>query len=207
MRTASEKPLAGLHPRVTRAIWRAVILELARHGYDGLTMEQVARRARVGKAALYRRWPGKEAMVLEMIGAIDIPLIASEDCGSLRADLADFLEKAARLMKRPLARRLIPEFYAEMNREGPLGRALRAKLTGGKASRINELVGRAVRRGELKYPPDPMTAAALIAGPVYWLWLVERAPADPAAIQHLATAIAAALTAHQPLEAAVKTAS
>lgn len=192
---AGKSSTGGLHARVTRAIWRAVILELAATGYDRLSMEQVARRAKVGKAALYRRWPGKEAMVLEMVGALDIPIIASQDRGSLRADLADFLQKAARLMKRPLARRLIPEFCAEMNRDGPLGRALRTKLADGKASRIGELVERAVQRGELRHPPDQALAAAVIAGPIYWAWLVGRSPADQAAIQQLATAIAAALTA------------
>src|SRR5690554_408967 len=132
-----------LHSRVTRAIWRAVILELSRAGYQGLSMEQVARRAGVGKAALYRRWSGKEAMVLALIETIDLPTVQSEDKGSLQADLLDYLKNAGRLLRRPLMRRILPEFYAEMSRGGPLGDALRVKLLGLKSLQVQELVERA----------------------------------------------------------------
>lgn len=194
MTTDLEKPPRdGLHPGTTRAIWRALILELADGGYGELSMERVARRAKVGKAALYRRWHGKEAMVLEMIGSIEIPILAGEDRGDLKADLVDYLTKAARFTRRPLARRLLPEFYAVMNRDDTLGRALRAKLLGPKTSRVNELLERAYRRGEIARVPEPGLTAALVVGPIYWAWLIERSPIDDDTIEKLAGAVAAAL--------------
>lgn len=182
-----------LHPRVTRAIWRAVILELARSGYAGLSMEQVARRARVGKAALYRRWPGKEAMVIDMIEDLDLPIIAAADRGSLEADLADYITQAARLARRPLARRLLPDFYAEMNRDSPLGTALRARLLGPKSSRVLDIVARAVGRGEMAPPPDPTLIPAIVAGTLYWSFVLERRAADAATIAGLSWALAGAI--------------
>jgi AcrR family transcriptional regulator len=184
---------AALHPRVTRAIWRAAILELAASGYAGLSMERVARRARVGKAALYRRWPGKEAMILEMIGDIDLPIVAAADCGGLEADLADYVRNAARLVRRPLARRLLPEFYAEMNRDGALGRALRQRLFGAKASRVLDIVDRAVARGEIAAPQDPTPIPAIVSGAIYWALFIERRPGDAATVAALAGALAAAI--------------
>src|SRR5690349_4476300 len=70
-----------------RAIYDAVVDQLATAGYDGLTMEGVAAAARTGKAALYRRWSGKEDLVLDALRATlpspaDVP--RHDD---LRADL------------------------------------------------------------------------------------------------------------------------
>jgi AcrR family transcriptional regulator len=35
--------------------------------YDGLSMEMIAAEAKVGKATIYRRWPNKEALVIDAI--------------------------------------------------------------------------------------------------------------------------------------------
>lgn len=46
------------------ALYAATLAELTALGYGRLTMEGIAARARTGKAALYRRWPDKHALVL-----------------------------------------------------------------------------------------------------------------------------------------------
>src|SRR5215469_17116772 len=45
------------------ALYDATLAELAAVGYSGLTMEGIAASARTGKAALYRRWSSKSALV------------------------------------------------------------------------------------------------------------------------------------------------
>lgn len=180
---------------MTRAIWRSLILELAETGYGALSVERVARRAKVGKAALYRRWPSKQAMVLDMIQAIEIPVVSADDCGSLPADLMDYLRKAAHFVRRPLARRLLPEFYAEISRGGPLGEALRSKIQGAKTTRLIELLERARRRGEIGHLPEPALVSALIIGPIYWAWMIERSAVGEETIQKLALALTVALIA------------
>ena len=47
------------------AVYAATLAELTDSGYGGLTMEGIAARARTGKAALYRRWPGKHPLVVD----------------------------------------------------------------------------------------------------------------------------------------------
>src|SRR3954470_14970712 len=74
----------------------AEILEAALHvlgevGYDRLTMDAVALRARASKATLYRRWNGKVSLVIDALHhhhqheAPAIPV----DTGSLRGDLIE----------------------------------------------------------------------------------------------------------------------
>jgi AcrR family transcriptional regulator len=57
-------------------------------GYDRLTLDAVARRARASKATLYRRWESKPSLVVDaMVRAKQPPHIEEHDTGSLRGDL------------------------------------------------------------------------------------------------------------------------
>ena len=57
-------------------------------GYDRLTLDAVARRARASKATLYRRWEGKPSLVVDaMVRAKQAPHVEEHDTGSLRGDL------------------------------------------------------------------------------------------------------------------------
>lgn len=59
---------------------------LADVGYDRLTMDAVAARARASKATLYRRWNTKAALVVDAICAQKEP-VQQPDTGTLRGDL------------------------------------------------------------------------------------------------------------------------
>src|SRR3954468_4364669 len=68
----------------------AAIDVLAETGYDGMTVDMVAARAKAGKATLYRRWPSKPDLVLDAVACLkrdDLNLAALPDTGSLRGDL------------------------------------------------------------------------------------------------------------------------
>jgi AcrR family transcriptional regulator len=57
-------------------------------GYDRLTMDAVAKRARASKATLYRRWETKPSLVVEaLVRAKSAPHVSDHDTGSLRSDL------------------------------------------------------------------------------------------------------------------------
>ncbi|MDF9816090.1 TetR/AcrR family transcriptional regulator [Streptomyces sp. SPB162] len=70
-----------------RAILDAALDQLGAVGWGGMTMEGVAARAQTGKAAVYRRWPSKEALVADAL-RLGLPQIgAPPDLGTLREDL------------------------------------------------------------------------------------------------------------------------
>lgn len=76
-------------PSLDAAILEAALRGLAAQGYDRMSMDDIASRARVGKAAIYRRWPSKAAVVAEAIahwrrglGPMEPP-----NTGSLRGDI------------------------------------------------------------------------------------------------------------------------
>src|SRR3982751_4600427 len=87
-----ERPKLGRKRDDTRdpEILDAALDVLAENGYDGMTIEMVASRAKAGKATLYRRWPSKPDLVLDAVACMksnDIDLAALPDTGTLRGDL------------------------------------------------------------------------------------------------------------------------
>src|SRR3954447_13971210 len=74
-------------PGATEAILEATVAILEEKGFGGLTIEAIADRAGVGRPALYRRWPSKEAIVEEALLGVADELVPIPDTGSLREDL------------------------------------------------------------------------------------------------------------------------
>ena len=69
------------------AICDATLALLLEVGYDRMSMDAVAARAHASKATIYRRWPGKQELVLDAVKARGVGLTVAEDTGSLRGDL------------------------------------------------------------------------------------------------------------------------
>lgn len=89
---AEAKPRLGRKRDHTRdpEILEVALDVLAETGYDGMTIDMVATRAKAGKATLYRRWPSKADLVLDAVVCMkskDIDLDALPDTGTLRGDL------------------------------------------------------------------------------------------------------------------------
>jgi AcrR family transcriptional regulator len=76
----------------------AALAELAEHGYQATNMNDIAARAGVGKAAIYRRWSSKAALITDALVYHRPDLLSAEapDTGSLNSDLDALVERAAR---------------------------------------------------------------------------------------------------------------
>ena len=196
---ADHKPAgaAVLREDVTDAISRAAFEELAETGYARMTMEAVTRRAGVGKAALYRRWPAKDAMVIDLVSRAVSAYTGHEahaiDTGSLRGDVEAFLADTVAVLRHPLVSRIVPDLFAEAIRNNPaLGHALR---TAGRARRstATRLLRRAIDRAELPEDLDVDLALDLLAAPLQFRVLFTSMTVDDAYLSRLATAVLAAL--------------
>jgi AcrR family transcriptional regulator len=186
---------AVLRGEITTAIRGAVMQELAEVGYGRLSIEAVARRAGVGKTAVYRRWSSKLEMVLEIVSAVAGQSLSLPDTGTLRGDLEMLLRIVARALQHPLASQIIPDLLAEAARNQMIARTLHEALRANQRDVGALLVGRAVERGELPAGADPDTAVEMIVGPLYWRLAIARTPLPSGHLPRLAAAIAAALGA------------
>ena len=76
-------------------ILNAALDVLAEEGYDGMTVDMVAARAKAGKATLYRRWPSKGELVIDAVACMkrgDFDLANLPDTGTLRGDLVAMIK-------------------------------------------------------------------------------------------------------------------
>lgn len=83
--TASQTRRRG--EQLERAVYAATLAELTELGFGRLTMEGIAAQARTGKAALYRRWPTKHALVRDALHHALPPLPRPRSDRSARENL------------------------------------------------------------------------------------------------------------------------
>ena len=148
-----------------RAILAAALDLIAERGPEGLGIEQVAARAGVGKATIYRRWPGKEDMLLDAIGSLgsDLPVPQGR---SVRADLVALLDAFCREAADPRRARL----FALLQGEGLRYPRLLARYTEAVLQPRQAVVASVLRRGlatgELRENTDIEAATFLLNGVV-----------------------------------------
>jgi AcrR family transcriptional regulator len=158
-----------------RAIFDAVLDQLQRVGYVGLTMEGVANCAQTGKAALYRRWPRKEDLVVDAIeDALPSPT-ALPDHGDVRDDLLDLLRRLAGLLNSP-AGCALQCLMSETERDESFARLLHERVKEPRKRMFLDLLVRGADRGQVR--PGAATQLVAEVGPalVMQRFLAEGAP-------------------------------
>lgn len=187
---------AVLREDVTEAIRAAVFEELAAVGYARMSIEGIARRAGVGKTAVYRRWRSKLHLVLDLVSAIAVQGLPAPDTGSLEGDLRLLYEVTSRALRHPVASQILPDLQAEAARNPDMAEAVQKALREGQDGVAKGIVTAAQTRGEVRPGVDPALALDLISGPLYWRSVVIRNPKLPKGyLAALARATTAALRA------------
>jgi AcrR family transcriptional regulator len=185
---------AQLRDRVTSAITAAVLEELAEHGYGAFSMNAVAQRAGVGKAALYRRWPSKEPMVVEVISPLATEGAEPEDTGSFDGDLRSLLTALRDVLARPRVARIATDLFAETLRSPSLAKALRVGVAVPRRHQVGLILERAMARGELNPDIDVDVTLDILAGAFLVRLATLGAPMDDAGMDALHRMLMRALT-------------
>lgn len=95
---SAPRPKPAVDPRIERSrqvILQAVLDELSELGHGALTIESIARRAGVGKATIYRRWPDKIALIADAFKLLQQQRDPELVAGSPREKLERILRHAA----------------------------------------------------------------------------------------------------------------
>ena len=138
-----------------QAILEAAIELLAEVGYEAMTIEAVAVRARSSKATIYRRWPGKGELVAEAMRRRTEPVLEDlPDTGSLRGDLLGLAQRMCAGID-GLDGGLICGLGMAVRSDPQFGRLLAAHTYDGKLRSMAEVVSRAEARGEIPPGADP----------------------------------------------------
>lgn len=169
MATAVPRPARGaalLRPDLTEAVLVAALDVLGSAGYDRLSMDEVARRAGVSKAALYRRWPGKLDMVLDVLTRLSAPPEHIQ-AASLAEAVQALLRDAVAWLTDSRTRMVLPDLIAQAGRHPELGRALREHV-GGPRREWADTVLRAWTPDSPEGSRSRELAIDLLAAPLFW---------------------------------------
>lgn len=192
------RPRSAAADAAILAATRAALVEL---GWSRLTLGDVATRAGVAKTTLYRRWPGKNELVVdavaELFDELELP-----DRGSLAADIEGVVLQFATILARPEAKSGLMAVVAESTRDEALRTRIRDSIVNRQKRLVLEGRTRAEHRGELPPPagPDDTTRTAdlifdVVAGAVVHRTLVSAEPADEAWVRGLTQILLTGLTA------------
>src|SRR5215207_1875385 len=111
-------------PRADRAIVAATLELIAAVGVNDFRMEDVAGRAGVGKAAIYRRYASKDELVTAAIAAL-VSEIEVPDTGSTCEDLLALMRDAVAVYRDPIHAGVMPALVGAMRQRPELARSVR----------------------------------------------------------------------------------
>ncbi|CAM5732682.1 Transcriptional regulator OS=Streptomyces fumanus OX=67302 GN=GCM10018772_55930 PE=4 SV=1 [Streptomyces fumanus] len=184
----------GRTARVRAAVLRAAGDALAEHGFAGLDLANVARRAEVGRTTVYRRWGTVTGLVADLLVDMAEQSLPRTETGTLLGDLKANARLVRRTLADPRQGALFKAVIAAAVCEPRTAEALHRFYE----TRVEEwapCVRQAVERGELPAGTDAHEVIRAVSAPLYYRLLTSGLPLDEAAADRAAEAAAAAARA------------
>ena len=156
----------------------AALEVLAETGYDGMTIDMVAARAKAGKATLYRRWASKGELVIDAVACMKkIDPESIPDTGTLRGDLVAMI-KPHSIEDGEKKLRVMAGLTSMISRDPGLADAAYAAIVEPRASVNRLLLRRAIDRGEIPADTDVEALALVSQAMAMHRVLIQRKPVD-----------------------------
>ncbi|HWN00475.1 MAG TPA: TetR/AcrR family transcriptional regulator [Streptosporangiaceae bacterium] len=158
MRTEANGPAGRgrpADPGIERRVLAAALTVYGEVGWAGFTLDRVARRAPVGKAALYRRWPTKEDLLLAALEHLAEPPGDEADPTDLRGCLIGMTEQVIDMFVGPKAL-VLPRVLIEASQYPPRFDDMVQNIVRARFGTVRTVIQAAADRGELpaRTPPD-----------------------------------------------------
>lgn len=178
--TATEAPRLGRKRDLSRdpEILEAALDVLAETGFERMTIDEVATRARAGKATLYRRWPSKSELVIDAVACMkrgvydlsDLP-----DTGTLRGDLVAMIKEPS-IADAQRKMQVMAGIVSMLSRSPELADVAEEALVAPRREANRILIERAIARGEVTDAIDVDLISTVGSAMVAQRMLVERKP-------------------------------
>ena len=162
-------------PRLDQAIVEATLQLLAEQGFTAMTMEAVAALAGVGKATLYRRYAGKEQLVVDAVAALSEPPDVVQGA-TVRDELVARLEAMRRKSTATLAGQIFPRLLSASADNPELMRRYREQIIEPRRQLFLGALRRGVEEGLVRPDVDLDYAVDLLVGPMAYRNLLRSDP-------------------------------
>ncbi len=143
---------------------RAALEVFLERGYVGTSLSEVARRARVGTPAIYRRWPTKAALAIDVVvqEQKEEPI---PDTDSIRDDLVEFMRLRIQIFRTPLFQQVMAPVLLEAAAEPRLKETIGDRFVDYRKPLLARLRN-AIDSGELRAETEPGRLLDLLMGTV-----------------------------------------
>src|SRR5437868_7976642 len=183
MAPATANTRANAPARMPRRPWRtreralaAAARILRRDGYARLTMERVAAESGVAKTTLYRRWPSKAALCMDLYLEISARELSMPDTGSVAGDLRHIANRVVHLQTRTVAGPAFLGLIAEAQVNPDTRTAFLAEFAERRREVTRAVLRRAIQRREIRANTDIDLFIDALGGAVTFRLLQGHAP-------------------------------
>lgn len=186
---SNNRPPSGaavLRSDITEAVLEATCLELGEVGFARLSMQSIARRAGVGKPALYRRWKSKRELVAAALKKLIIKSTPDIDTGDLEGDLYQYLKLTHKMLADSVSGSILSDVIAELDRFPELAQEWETSAVDTRHKAAALILERAKHRGEISSTIDISIAVDFFVSPLYWRLKVTRKQVDDVYLRTIA---------------------
>jgi AcrR family transcriptional regulator len=183
-------------PQIDAAVLDATLAVLGSSGYGRLTLEEVARHAGTTKPAIYRRWRGRQQLVLAALGG-RLGEAAAPDTGCTLCDLDECLKVFVAAFRR-MPPGVIGPLFADCAGDRELRAAFMTTLFDPPRAAVKETLDRAHARGDLREDVDLDLVLDLIGSLVHYRALFGHAPTTDLEIERAVEALLRGIATDYP---------
>ena len=159
-----------------QAILDATLALIDSRGFTGVSIDRIAAHAGVGKATIYRWWPNKAALTIDVILSNFDPATPHPETGSARQDLAAHLRHVIRIFRSARTGPIIASVLAEAQHDRDLAAEVDARVQAPRRAGAKRILEEGITRGELRADLDRDAVLDAIYGPLYYRFLVTHQP-------------------------------
>lgn len=152
-------------PSTDLRIRRAAAELLLQHGFDKTTVDEVAARAGVGKATVYRRWASKEDLAVAAMESLYEAELPAPDTGSIVDDLRESYRAVLAFVNSPEGEGFLRVSIAESVRDERIATLYRQSMLR-RETQARESFQRAIERGEVRPDADIDSAVEWLGGAI-----------------------------------------
>jgi AcrR family transcriptional regulator len=168
-----------VRPRSARAhdsVLHAALQLFSERGIDATSMDAIAETSGVSKATIYKHWPDKEALCLEVMSHVHCvePESFHVDSGDLRVDLLTMLSQRPSERYAEWKAKLMPHMMAHAARNPVFAKTWQSRFFEPPRVELRRVLERAIERGELPTSLNMDLALALLLGPMVYTNLLKR---------------------------------
>ena len=170
------------------AILKATLCLLKEMPLREITIEEIARRAGVGKATIYKWWPSKAYVALDAFLRKMNRMVPTPDTGSAERDFKEQLDSLVTFYTSPTGR-IFGQFIAEGQSDREFARLLRERFFKPRREVVGVIFDRGVMRGEIEQNLDRELVLDMIYGPAILRLMVGHAPLNRTVTDALISAL------------------